>query len=224
MWMLSVAQFNIAVQTAAPRWVAGRALATYQASVTGGIALGSWVWGSYAERHGVSLALVVSGGFMLVSPLAALLLRMPQPTDPKDTAQVAINEPNVSLALTLRSGPIIIEIEYEVAPERAREFYQVMLKVQLYRQRNGAYAWSIARDIGNASLWTERFQCPTWLDYLHQRSRSTQAERQLQSSAAAFHSGSLPIRVRRMLERPFGSVRWRETARDLGVTDVSTLN
>jgi MFS family permease len=224
MWMLSIAQFNIAVQTAAPRWVAGRALATYQASVTGGIAFGGWVWGTFAERHGISLAFVVSGVLMLVSPLAALLLRMPQPSDPNDTTLVAINEPNVSLALTLRSGPIVVEIEYEIDPERAREFYQLMLKVQLYRQRNGAYAWSLARDIGNASLWTERFQCPTWLDYLHQRSRSTQAERQLQSSAAALHSGSSPIRVRRMLERPFGSVRWRESARDLGVTDVFPLN
>jgi MFS family permease len=224
MWMLSVAQFNIAVQTAAPRWVAGRALATYQASVTGGIALGGWVWGTFAERHGVNLALVVSGVLMLVSPLAALLLRMPQPSHPKDTMLAAINEPDVALALTMRSGPIVVEIEYEIAPERAREFYQLMLKVQLYRQRNGAYAWSIARDIGSERRWTERFQCPTWLDYLHQRSRSTQAERELQSLAAALHSGTSPIRVRRMLERPFGSVRWREGTRDLGVTDVFPLN
>jgi len=224
MWMLGVAQFNIAVQTASPRWVAGRTLATYQASVTGGIAFGGWIWGTFAERHGVSLALIVSGALMLISPLAALRLRMPRPANPNDTTLAGTSEPNVSLALTLQSGPIVVEIEYEIPPDQAREFYQLMLKVQLYRQRNGAYAWSIARDIGNSSLWTERYQCPTWLDYLHQRSRSTHAERQLQGSAAALHSGSSPIRIRRLLERPFGSVRWRESARDLGVMNVFPLH
>ena len=223
-WILSVAQFNIAMQTRAPRWVAGRTLATYQASVTGGIALGGWVWGSVAQQYSVSIALVVSGLLMSISPLAVMLLRAPLTSDPTDTTLVTVNEPDVSLALTPVSGPIVIEIDYEVEPARARVFYQLMLKVQLYRQRNGAYAWSIARDIGNEWLWTERFQCPTWLDYLRQRSRSTASERQLQSSAAAMHSGKEPIKVRRMLERPFGSVRWRESVPDLGVVNVYPLN
>jgi hypothetical protein len=154
----------------------------------------------------------------------ALAFRMPQPPDPKDTALAAVSDPDVSLALTQRSGPIVVEVEYEIAPERAREFYGLMLKVQLFRQRNGAYAWSIARDISNASLWTERFQCPTWLDYLHQRSRSTNAEREIQAAATAFHGGISPVRVRRFLERRFGSVRWRESAQDLGDTNVFPLS
>src|ERR1700744_3787809 len=39
-WMLAVALFNIGVQVFAPRWVAGRSLAAFQASISGGIALG----------------------------------------------------------------------------------------------------------------------------------------------------------------------------------------
>ena len=42
-WTASVTLFNVGVQLAAPRWVAGRALAAYQAAITGGIALGSWM-------------------------------------------------------------------------------------------------------------------------------------------------------------------------------------
>jgi hypothetical protein len=95
-----------------------------------------------------------------------------------------------------------------------------MQEVQLTRQRNGAYGWSIARDIANPHVWTERFHCPTWLDYLRQRGRATQAERDLIDRANAFHEGPEPILIRRMLERPFGSVRWREDVRD---TSVSTL-
>jgi hypothetical protein len=56
-------------------------------------------------------------------------------------------------------------------------------------------------------LWTERYHCPTWLDYLRQRNRATQSERALHQAAIAFHTGPDPVRIRRMLERPFGSVR-----------------
>ena len=43
-WTASVTAFNVGVQLAAPRWVAGRALAAYQAAISGGIALGIWAW------------------------------------------------------------------------------------------------------------------------------------------------------------------------------------
>jgi len=36
-WMLAVALFNIGVQLSAPRWVAGRSLAAFQASIAGGM-------------------------------------------------------------------------------------------------------------------------------------------------------------------------------------------
>jgi len=52
--------FNVGVQLAAPRWVAGRALGAYQAAITGGIALGSWMWGSIANVIGVEGALLIS--------------------------------------------------------------------------------------------------------------------------------------------------------------------
>ncbi|MCK1735659.1 MFS transporter, partial [Bradyrhizobium sp. 138] len=114
--------------------------------------------------------------------------------------------PEVRLELSGRSGPLVVEIEYRVPRENAQAFHNVMQDVQLFRQRTGAYGWSIARDIADPELWTERYHCPTWLDYLRQRNRSTQSERALDRRAAAFHVGPDPIRVRRMLERPFGSV------------------
>src|SRR5262249_9298403 len=48
-WMLAVALFNIGVQLSAPRWVAGRSLAAFQASIAGGIAIGSWGWGHLTD-------------------------------------------------------------------------------------------------------------------------------------------------------------------------------
>ena len=219
-WMLAVALFNIGVQLSAPRWVAGRSLAAFQASIAGGIAVGSWGWGHLTDLAGVETALLVSAGLMLLSPLLGIWLRMPRVGARNEDATELLADPEVQLSLTARSGPLVVEIEYRVAPDNARAFHNVMQEVQLSRQRNGAYGWSIARDIGDPELWTERYHCPTWLDYLRQRNRATQSERALHQRAIDFHLGPDPIRVRRMLERPFGSVRWKEDTPDRAANEV----
>ncbi|MGY4298745.1 MFS family permease [Bradyrhizobium sp. i1.4.4] len=213
-WMIAWALFNIGVQLSAPRWVAGRSLAAYQAAGSGGIAVGSWAWGYLADVTGVETALLISAGLMLASPLLGLWLRMPRISSREQDGEM-LADPEVRLELSGRSGPLVVEIEYRVAPENARAFHNLMQDVQLYRQRNGAYDWSIARDIADPELWTERYHCATWLDYLRQRNRWTQSERALDRQAMAFHIGPDPVRIRRMLERPFGSVRWKEAVPDL---------
>jgi MFS family permease len=219
-WMLAVALFNIGVQLSAPRWVAGRSLAAFQAAISGGIAIGSWGWGFLTDHVGVELALLASGAAMFVSPLFGLWLQMPPIAARDEENADLLAHPEVRLPLTGRSGPLVVEIEYRVDQENARAFHGVMQDVQLSRQRNGAYGWSIARDIADPELWTERYHCPTWLDFLRQRNRATQSERALYLRAVAFHLGPDPVRVRRMLERPFGSVRWKDETPDRAAVEV----
>jgi MFS family permease len=210
-WTVSVTLLNVGVQLSSPRWVAGRALAAFQAAIAGGIAVGSWAWGTIANNIGVERTLLISGAVLIASPLLARWMRMPPVGARNEQAMEVIADPEVRLALSARSGPIVVEIEYRVDAGKARLFYAIMQRVQLSRQRNGAYGWSIARDIADPELWTERYHCPTWHDYLRQRSRSTQSERDLQTRALKFHLGPAPVRIRRMLERPIGSVRWKES-------------
>lgn len=219
-WTSQVVQFNIGVQLSSPRWVAARALAAYQASVAGGIAIGSIVWGQVASHNGVGAAIVVSGVAMLCTPILGRWLRMPATEGLQMHPAGAQADPEVNLALTGRSGPIVVNIEYRVSLGDARAFYQVMQDVQLTRRRNGGYGWSISRDITDPEIWVERFHCPTWHDFLRLRDRPTQGEREQQDRARAFHIGPEPIFVRRMLERPFGSVRWTEDVRDDRTLDV----
>jgi MFS family permease len=213
-WMLSVTLFNIGVQLSTPRWVAGRSLAAYQAAIAGGVAIGSWLWGHVANGTGVGNALLIAGAVMFVSPVLAIWFAMPSTEGNNNDPIETLAEPEVNLVISHRSGPIVVEIEYRVNQEKARAFYTLMLQVQASRQRNGAYAWSIARDIADPEIWIERYHCPTWLDFLHQRNRSTQSERELHLRAVGFHVGPEPIKVRRMLERPLGSVRWKDETPD----------
>src|SRR5215472_94561 len=218
-WMLAVAMFNIGVQLSAPRWVAGRSLAAFQASIAGGIAIGSWGWGHLTDAYGVEAALLTAAALMLALPLLGLWMPMPRVGARNEVTELLV-DPEVRLQLTARSGPLVVEIEYRVAQDNARAFHNVMQDVQLSRQRTGAYGWSVARDIADPELWTERYHCPTWFDYLRQRNRATQSERALHQEAIAFHVGRDPVRVRRMLVRPFGSVRGKHDPPDQAANEV----
>jgi MFS family permease len=212
-WTLAWTLLNIGVQLSAPRWVSGRALAAYQAASSGGIAFGAWGWGHLTDLAGVETALLIAGVLMLASPLIGLWLRMPR-IGARGEETVVLDDPEVRLELTGRSGPVVVEIEYRVERDNALVFHTLMHEVQMFRQRNGAYGWSIARDVADPELWTERYRCPTWFDYLRQRSRATRSETATEQQAIAFHVGPGPVRVRRMLERPFGSVRSKDHTTD----------
>jgi MFS family permease len=213
-WMLLFSLLNVGVQLSSPRWVTARALSWYQASLTGGVAIGAWLWGRAAAQWGVSDAFLVSGAAVALLPLLGLLLPMPAVSLAAAQMVDLGNEPEVALGLTARSGPVVVEVDYRVDPDHAREFYDAVRRLQRVRLRNGGFNWSIARDIADPSLWTERYQCPTWGDYLRQRARLTQADMELQAKAQAFQIEGQERRVRRRLERPFGSVRWRADTPD----------
>jgi MFS family permease len=212
--ILTIALFNVSVQLSAPRWVTARALSLFSSALTGGIAIGAWMWGMVAGHWSVDVAMIASGIALGLMPLLGFILPLPESTEADVAPFELANEPEVALALTQRSGPVVIEIDYDVDPGQARDFYDAMLKVQRTRLRNGGFNWSLSRDIADPALWTERYQCPTWGDYLHMRGRFTLADKDAQELARSFNREGSGMRVRRRLERPFGSVRWRADSPD----------
>lgn len=216
-WMQLLTQYNIVIQTQAPRWITGRALASYQAATAGGIAMGAWIWGSVAQHLGTGWGIAASGIAMLLVTAIGRKLRIADPGAVSETEVKQMADPDEILGLTGRSGPILIEIDYSVDPDQARQFYELMQNVGQFRRRNGAYQWSLARDVGDGSAWVERFSCPTWHDYLRQRDRMTARDRLVHELALEVTRTGQVERVRRFLERPTGSVRWRSESRDPGV-------
>jgi hypothetical protein len=194
--------------------VSARALAWYQSSLTGGIAFGAWMWGRTTADYGLQAALIASAVAVLLVPLLGLLMPLPNVSAEGSEVVDIGNELDVALAITGRSGPIIVELDYRVAPENARAYYDAMLKLQHARMRNGAFEWSISRDLSDPALWTERFELPTWQDYLRHRSRFTLADQALQQEVSAFNMLEAGAQIRRRLERPFGSVRWQADSPD----------
>lgn len=205
---------NVVVQLSAPRWVTARALSLYSSAMTGGVAIGAAIWGMTTAHIGVSHALLFSAVSVLATALIGFVIPLLDDRE-VDTESVGIaNEVAVGMALTMRSGPIVIEVEYCVDPDQARQFYAVAQKLQRIRKRNGGFEWSISRDIADPALWIERYHCPTWGDYLRLRDRYTQAELDIQAEVDSFNREGRGMRVRRMLERPYGSVRWKAESPD----------
>ncbi|MEO6248252.1 MAG: MFS transporter [Sphingomicrobium sp.] len=212
--IVTIALFNISVQLAAPRWVTARSLSLFSSALTGGIAIGAVLWGVVASNSSVEVAVLASATALAATPLMVFVFRLPEASTAGAESIAIDHEPEVAMALTMRSGPVVIEVEYMVDAEQARPFHDAMLQVQRTRLRNGAFNWSVSRDIADPTLWTERYQFPTWGDYLRMRDRFTQADLDAQSAAQAFIVDGTIKHVRRRLERPFGSVRWRADSPD----------
>jgi len=203
-WTLAFANLNVAVQLSSPRWVTGRMLAMYQTVVFASIALGSWTWGHFATAAGVREALTVAGLCSLVSLVAARWLPIAiedlGSLDPRERGTLA--PPSVQINST--SGPIVVVIEYRVPSENAVEFVEVINEVGRIRRRDGARAWSISQDVDAVDLWVERFECPTWLDYLRWRTRPTESDQAMRERLVRLIAGEHG-KVRRLVVRPPGS-------------------
>jgi len=222
--ILVFAMMNVSVQLSVPRWVTARALSLYSSALSLGLGFGSWVWGEVAGFTGVTHAFAASGAAVILTLALGLVLRLPGHSREEDTVLAPLgDEPELNMDLSLRSGPVVIEVEYDVDPDRAREFYSVMTRIEGIRRRIGGFDWSISRDIANPALWMERYHCPTWGDYLRMRDRYTQADLAVQALAQAFHRSEGGQRVRRFLDRPYGSVRWKAESPDPKVETVGYI-
>lgn len=203
-WTLGLANFNIAVQLSSPRWVTGRMLATYQTVAFAGMALGSWGWGQIADGIGLRESLTLAGLAALVSlalaPWLPISVASLGSLDPHGGPEVA--PPKVDLHPA--SGPIAVTITYRVPAENAAEFIEVINELGRIRRRDGARRWSASQDIDDPMYWVERFESPTWIDYLRRQQRMTLADQDVRNRMRELIIGERGT-VRRMIERPSGS-------------------
>lgn len=203
-WTLGLANFNIAVQLSSPRWVTGRTLALYQTFAFAGMAAGAWMWGNLATAVGLRETLAISGLSALTTFAVARWL-------PVYVARSGSLDPHIATALEAprvemhdSAGPIVVTIEYKVPIENAVRFIDVVNELGRARRRDGARAWSVCQDLDEPTQWIERFESPTWLDYLRRQTRPTLADQEIRrrlSELIDSERGS----VRRFIERPPGA-------------------
>ncbi|MDQ0562906.1 MFS family permease [Rhizobium mesoamericanum] len=200
-WVLALSLFNTIVQLSTPRWVVGRALSLYQTVTFGGIAGGSWLWGIAADRYGISNALLISAVVMLFGIVVGLRFAMPAFASLNLDPLNRFTEPALGLDITPRSGPIVVQIDYEIADADVREFLALMGERRRIRIRDGARNWALMRDLEKPGRWTETYHTPTWVEYIRHNQRRTQADAENIERLRDLHRGVDLPQVHRLIER-----------------------
>lgn len=185
-WMAVMSTFNTATQTSVPPWVRARATALHTLCALGSFAIGSAFWGALSDIAGLAAALVLAA----VGMLAGLLLARPFPLRMGELGEVTqvktsdnlflINEPDPE------AGPVAVEISYRIRPAMAEDFLAAVSLLRAPRRRDGATFWRVYRDLSDPTRFVERFIVTSWADYLHQRSRATLADREIEERLLAF--------------------------------------
>ncbi|HEY1282950.1 MAG TPA: MFS transporter [Steroidobacteraceae bacterium] len=201
-WVLMLSTFNITIQMSSPRWVTGRALAIYQMVVFGGMAIGSWLWGEFAESRGIVTALALSGALLCLSVLLGIKARLPE----AETLDLAPSRGATTFTPRVEVGPesgrVIVTVQYRIAREDHRAFVRAMQEVRRVRRRDGARRWMLMQDMNEPDVWVERFHSPSWVEHLRRYHRFTVADQEIERRAFAFHRGEEPPKVRHLLEHP----------------------
>ncbi len=178
--------FNTATQTSVPLWVRARALAMHTLCALGSFAICSAFWGALSDITSLSFALSVAALCMA----AGLLLARPFPlrmgAGRRGDAGDALGRLFVADEPDPEDGPVAVEFGYRIRADDAKAFLDTLSRLRAPRRRDGATLWRVYRDLSDPSRYVERFIVTSWADYLHQRSRATLADQELEQRARSF--------------------------------------
>jgi MFS family permease len=169
-WLITLTTLNAAAQLTLPRWVRARGLSVYLLVATGSQAMGAYVWGAFATRAGLDVALLGSavGLGVVVLSVAVLPLR---PATGKINVEVSHAWPTPTLMFEPcpEDGPVLVAVRYRVSPENLENFVQSMGNVRRSRLRTGGHSWRLYHSVGQPDILLERFTVASWSEFERQR-------------------------------------------------------
>jgi MFS family permease len=216
-WLAILTSFNVATQTAVPRWVRARALAVYLLVFQGGLAVGSALWGVVAGRVGERTALLAAAASFGLGLLAALRWRL-QGIGALDLTPSVRPEPVTVLDPEPDDGPVLVLVRYRVDLARAEEFASAMRAMRRVRRRDGAYRWGLFEDVADPSCFVETYVVRSWAEHLRQHERFTAEDLAVRDRVRSFHIGDDPPAVSHFIhpDAAMTQRRWVRWARRQG--------
>jgi len=198
-WIGMLTSLNVAAQMASPGWVKARALAVYLLAFQGAMTGGSILWGLLASEAGITAALIIAATGQILAILLARRWRLP------DNATIDLApsnhwaEPVLATPVADDRGPVLIEIEYRVAPERQAAFIEALHRFRTTRYRDGAIRWDVWEDVADPGRIVEAFVVESWVEHQRQHARVTHTDAVDQRLLHEFHIGEQPPIVRHLL-------------------------
>jgi MFS family permease len=186
-WMAMTSTLAAELQLFLPVWVRARALAVFMLTFTGSMTVGALVWGLVAEAFGLQPTYLIAAIVLLAGVVAGVFLRVPETGHLDREPAIYWPEPRLAFDPEPDTGPVVVTVEYTVAPERETGFLEAMDHLRQSRRRTGATRWELFRDGDRPDRFMEIFSVPSWQEHLRQHEgRLTAADREVEEAALAF--------------------------------------
>lgn len=184
-WIAVLSSLNVSAQTALPDWVRARGLSVFLTVFFGAMAAGSLIWGQIASRLSIEIALLIAaGGAVGFVPLTwAAKLGQGEALNLSPSSHWP--EPVTREGADDASGPVMIQIIYQVGVDDHPAFETLMVQMRQARRRSGAYRWSLMQDAESPDRFVETWFEPSWADHLRHHGRVTESDRALQDEVKA---------------------------------------
>jgi MFS family permease len=191
-WIAVIATLNVGAQLALPGWVRGRGLAIFATAQFAGLAVGSAVWGRAAQIVGLPAAHLAAAVALVA--LVPVLHRWRLQTAAGLDLAPSMHWPSPILTSDVDPdrGPVLVTVEYAVAPNDREAFLKAVTRLSGERRRDGAYDWGIYEDAAKEGIFVETFHVDSWLEHMRQHHRVTNADRVLQSAVHSFQAKGDP--------------------------------
>jgi MFS family permease len=196
-WITVANSLTVSAQMGLPDWVRARGMSIYQMALMGSTAAGAALWGQVATWTNIhdSLTIAAVSGVLLM----ALAQRLVDDRGIEEdlTPSRVFKVPHAEAPP--QSGRIQANIEYHIDPARAAEFLELMQESRRSRMRQGALDWQLLRDLYDPGRFVEQITDESWTEHLRRFDRVTAADVQLRDRKLAFHIGTEPPLVTRLL-------------------------
>src|SRR5262249_7291175 len=152
--------------------------------------LGSVIWGKVASLAGLQTAhLFAALGVIAAIPL---LRRWKLQTDAALDLTPSEHWPAAVANLAVDRGPVLVSVEYQIAPGDRESFLSAIRHLAGERRRDGAFDWQIFENASKDGCFVEIFMLTSWAEHLRQHDRVTNADRKIQELVNRFQVQGSP--------------------------------
>ncbi|WP_245474858.1 MFS transporter [Bradyrhizobium sp. Leo121] len=191
-WIAVLATVNVSVQVSLPDWVRGRGLAMFVTMFFGAMTAGSALWGQFASGLGLPAAHFIAAAGAVAGIVLTWRWKLQAGAGIDLAPSMHWPAPILTIDAGADRGPVLVTVEYLIAPERRDAFLSAVMELGLQRRRDGAYAWDIFEDAAENGRFLETFMVASWLEHLRQHQRVTNADRIVQDAIRKFGATAEP--------------------------------
>ncbi len=157
------------------------------------------LWGALASHFSLSLALSAAAGVLLAG--IGLTWRLRLPVTPAADIAPSLHWPAPILddSLDRERGPVMVTLEYDIAPEHGPAFRQAMQAVGAMRRRNGAFSWALLQDSAEPRRWQEFFCDESCWNTCATTTASPRANSAWKRRARQYQTPGVPVAIRHLL-------------------------